>query len=165
MIRQTAELELTEEIVEETDTMVARVRYVPLGVGCALVPWDYPLLLAMGKLAPGLWANNSVIIKPSPDTRYCGLKVVELDIQFFSPGVLQSVSGGHELGSMCTAHPGIDKIASTGSSETGKKVMESCAGTLKRVTLELDGNDSSIICEDVDVEDVAPQVSSLRSLL
>lgn len=162
MIRQTAELELTEEVVETTDTMVARVRYVPIGVGCGLVPWNYPLLLAVGKLAPALWAGNAIIIKPSPDTPYCGLKVVELGNRFFPKGVLQALSGGHELGPMCTTHPGIDKIAFTGSIETGKKVMESCAGTLKRVTLELGGNDSCIICEDIDVENVAPQVCSLR---
>ncbi|KAI9647611.1 hypothetical protein NHQ30_003996 [Ciborinia camelliae] len=159
MIRQTAELSLTEEVVEETDTMIARVRYVPIGVGCGLVPWNYPLLIAVGKLAPALWAGNAIIIKPSPDTPYCGLKVVELGNRFFPPGVLQSISGGHELGPMCTEHPGIDKIAFTGSIETGKKVMESCAKTLKRVTLELGGNDSCIICEDVDVANVAPQIA------
>ncbi|KAG4026678.1 hypothetical protein MFRU_038g00820 [Monilinia fructicola] len=161
MIRQTAELTLTEEVVEETDIMVARVRYVPIGVGCGLVPWNYPLLLATGKLAPALWAGNAMIIKPSPDTPYCGLKLVELGNKFFPPGVLQSLSGGHELGPMCTAHPGIDKIAFTGSIETGKRVMESCAGTLKRVTLELGGNDSCIVCEDVDIENVVPQIAQL----
>ncbi|RAL62930.1 hypothetical protein DID88_004771 [Monilinia fructigena] len=161
MIRQTAELTLGEEVVEETDTMVARVRYVPIGVGCGLVPWNYPLLLATGKLAPALWAGNTIIVKPSPDTPYCGLKLVELSKKFFPPGVLQSLSGGHELGPMCTAHPGIDKIAFTGSIETGKRVMESCARTLKRVTLELGGNDSCIVCEDVDIENVVPQIAQL----
>ncbi|PQE21776.1 aldehyde dehydrogenase protein [Rutstroemia sp. NJR-2017a BBW] len=161
MIRDTSTLELNEETVHETDAMVATVRYVPIGVCAALVPWNYPILLAMAKISAGLWTGNAVIVKPSPDTPYCGLKLVELGMQFFPPGVLQAVSGGHELGPMCTAHPGIDKISFTGSIATGKKVMESCSKTLKRVTLELGGNDAVIICEDVDVDTVAPQISTL----
>ncbi|QSZ31221.1 hypothetical protein DSL72_000784 [Monilinia vaccinii-corymbosi] len=160
-VRQTTELELTEEVVDETDTMIASVRYVPIGVSCGLVPWNYPILLTVGKLAPALWAGNAIIIKPSPDAPYCALKIVELGNKFFPPGVLQSLSGGPDLGPMCTAHPGIGKIAFTGGTETGKKIMESCARTLKRVTLELGGNDSCIICEDVDVANVAPQIAQL----
>lgn len=127
MIRDTSTLELKEELVHETDEMVAKVRYVPIGVCAALVPWNYPLLLAMGKIAPALWAGNAIIVKPSPDTPYGGLKLVELAMQFFPPGLIQAVSGGHDLGPICTAHPGIDKIAFTGSIATGKKVMESCS--------------------------------------
>jgi acyl-CoA reductase-like NAD-dependent aldehyde dehydrogenase len=127
MIRDTTSLELKEEVVHETDDMVATVRYVPIGVCAALVPWNYPILLAMGKIVAGLFTGNAVIVKPSPDTPYCGLKLVELAIQFFPPGVLQALSGGHDLGPMCTAHPGIDKISFTGSIATGKKVMESCS--------------------------------------
>ncbi|CAD6446807.1 76fefeef-2e40-4ff3-9798-a1e5d3bd86fd [Sclerotinia trifoliorum] len=161
MIRETTELLLTEEVVAETDTMIASVRYVPIGVGCGMVPWNYPILLAMGKLVPAVWAGNAIIIKPSPDTPYCALKIVELANRFLPPGVVQALSGGHEFGPLCTLHPGIDKIAFTGSIETGKKVMESCAKTLKRVTLELGGNDSCIVCEDVDIENVVPQIAQL----
>ncbi|ATZ47067.1 hypothetical protein BCIN_02g03910 [Botrytis cinerea B05.10] len=161
MIRETTELLLTEEVVAETDTMVASVRYVPIGVTCGIVPWNYPILLAMGKLVPSVWAGNAIIIKPSPDTPYCGLKIVELANKFFPPGIVQALSGGHEFGPMCTIHPGIDKIAFTGSIATGKKVMESCSKTLKRVTLELGGNDSCIVCEDVDIASVVPQVAHL----
>ncbi|KAM3069063.1 hypothetical protein ACMFMG_004244 [Clarireedia jacksonii] len=164
MVRDTSTLELTDEVVHETDDLVATVRYVPIGICAALVPWNYPLLLAVGKIAPALWAGNAIIVKPSPDTPYGGLKLVELAMQFFPPGVVQALSGGHDLGPMCTAHPGIDKISFTGSIATGKKVMESCSKTLKRVTLELGGNDAAIICEDVDVESVAPQISTLAFL-
>lgn len=159
MIRVTPTLELKEELVEDNEEKTATVRYVPIGVTCGLVPWNYPLLLAWGKMAPAIYAGNTFILKPSPDTPYCGLKVVELAMHFFPPGVLQALSGGHELGPMFTAHPEIEKVSFTGSIETGKRVMKSCAKTLKRVTLELGGNDAAIVCEDVDIDQVAPAVS------
>lgn len=158
MIRDTPKLQLVEEVVDDDGNRSATLRYIPIGVTCGLVPWNYPLLLAWGKIAPAVYAGNAIIIKPSPDTPYGGLKLVELALQFFPPGVVQVLSGGHDLGPMCTAHPGIDKISFTGSSATGRLVMESCSKTLKRVTLELGGNDAAIICEDVDIEKVVPQV-------
>jgi acyl-CoA reductase-like NAD-dependent aldehyde dehydrogenase len=91
----------------------------------------------MFKLAPAVITGNSIIIKPSPFTPYCGLKVVELAQQFFPPGVVQALSGDDNLGPWLTAHPGIQKISFTGSTATGIRVMQSCAKTLKRVTLEL----------------------------
>ncbi len=170
MIRNTPNLQLLEEVVEDSEERTVTVRYVPIGVTCALVPWNYPLLLAWGKIAPALYTGNTIIVKPSPDTPYCGLKLVELAIQFFPPGVVQALSGGHDLGPLCTAHPDIDKISFTGSIAVGKKVMESCSKTLKRVTLELGGNDAAIICEDADFDKVVPPVSlqipySLKYLL
>lgn len=159
MIRNTPNLQLLEELVEDSEERSATVRYVPIGVTCALVPWNYPLLLSWGKIAPALYTGNTIIVKPSPDTPYCGLKLVELAMQFFPSGVVQALSGGHNLGPLCTAHPDIDKISFTGSIAVGKKVMESCSKTLKRVTLELGGNDAAIICEDVDFDKVVPPVS------
>ena len=119
----------------------------------------------MGKMAAAVYAGNAIIMKPSPDTPYTGLKYVELANQFFPPGVVQALSGAHDLGTMCTAHLGIDKISFTGSIATGKKVMESCAKTLKRVTLELGGNDAAIVCEDVEVKKIVPKVSILILVL
>ena len=152
------DMKLPEEILEDTEDRQIIQRYTPLGVACGIVPWNYPVLLACGKIAPALCTGNSIIIKPSPFTPYCDLKLGELGRQFFPPGVLQVLSGGDDLGPMLTAHPGIDKVSFTGSSVTGKKVMESCSKTLKRVTLELGGNDACIICEDVDIEKVIPKV-------
>ena len=162
-IKNTAKLQLQEEVVEDTEERSATVRYVPIGVTCALIPWNYPLLLAWGKIAPALYTGNAIIVKPSPDTPYCSLKLAELGMQFFPPGVFQALSGGHDLGPMCTTHPGIDKISFTGSIATGKLVMESCSKTLKRITLELGGNDAAIVCEDVDFEKVVPPVSHYTS--
>jgi acyl-CoA reductase-like NAD-dependent aldehyde dehydrogenase len=84
--------------------------------------------------------------------------VGELGTKIFPPGVFQVLSGGDDLGPMLTEHPDIDKISFTGSSQTGKLVMKSCAATLKRISLELGGNDAAIICEDVDIAKVVPKV-------
>jgi len=154
------DLKLPEDIIEDTEDRQIINRYTPLGVACGIVPWNYPVLLACGKIAPALYTGNAIILKPSPYTPYCDLKLGELGQQFFPSGVFQVLSGGDDLGPMLTSHPGIDKVSFTGSSVTGKKVMESCSKTLKRVTLELGGNDPAIICEDVDIEKVIPKVKS-----
>lgn len=161
MIRVTSELQLHDEVLQDNDEYIVTQRWVPIGVCAGLVPWNYPLLLGMGKMVAALYTGNAIIMKPSPDAPYCGLKAVELARHFFPPGTVQVLSGGHNLGPMCTSHPGIDKISFTGSIATGKKVMESCAKDLKKVNLELGGNDAAIICEDVDVEKVIPKVSPL----
>lgn len=149
---------LPEQIIQDKDDVQVIQRYVPIGVTAGIVPWNYPILLALGKVAPALYTGNSIIIKPSPYTPYCDLKLGELGSRFFPPGVFQVLSGGDDLGPMVTAHPGIGKISFTGSSVTGKKVMASCAPTLKRVTLELGGNDPAIICDDVDIDAIIPKV-------
>lgn len=130
-------MELKEEIVSEGSEKQTILRYTPLGVVVGIVPWNYPIHLACGKIGPAVMTGNPIIIKPSPFTPYCDLKLGELAQQFFPPGVVQVLSGGDDLGPMLTAHPGPDKISFTGSTFTGKKVMESASKTLKRVTLEL----------------------------
>ena len=100
-----------------------------------------------------------MILKPSPYTPYCNLKLGELAMTVFPPGVLQVLSGGDDLGQMLTEHPDIDKISFTGSSATGKLVLRSCSYTMKRVTLELGGNDAAIICEDVDIDAIVPKIT------
>lgn len=113
------------------------MRYTPLGVVAGIVPWNFPIHLACGKIAPSLVTGNTIIIKPSPFTPYCDLKLGELAQAFFPPGVLQVISGDDQLGPWLTSHPEIDKISFTGSTATGKAVMSSAAKTLKRITLEL----------------------------
>lgn len=157
-MRSIAKLELSEEKFEEPDKNII-VRYTPLGVAVGIVPWNYPILLAVGKIVSSLLTGNPIIIKPSPFTPAGDLKLVELGQRFFPPGVLQCLSGDDNLGPWLTSHPIPQKVSFTGSSFTGKKVMESCAKTLKRVTLELGGNDPAIICDDVDVEEVAGKIA------
>ncbi|KAH6871538.1 aldehyde dehydrogenase domain-containing protein [Thelonectria olida] len=158
-IRGLAHIELPEDVIEDDDKRTVITRYTPIGVVGAIIPWNFPLSLATSKLAPALLTGNVVILKPSPFTPYCGLKVVELAQHFFPPGVVQSLSGDDRLGSWLTSHPGIDKISFTGSTTTGKQVLQSAAKTLKRVTLELGGNDPAIIFPDVDVDKVAEKIA------
>ncbi|KIW75688.1 hypothetical protein Z517_10430 [Fonsecaea pedrosoi CBS 271.37] len=163
-LRALSKLELKEEVVEENDEKKIIVRYTPLGVAVGIVPWNFPVHLACGKIAPSLLTGNPIIIKPSPFTPYCDLKLGELGQQFFPPGVLQVLSGDDNLGPWLTSHPGPDKISFTGSTFTGKKVMESAAKTLKRVTLELGGKDPAIVCKDVDINAVAQKIATLAFL-
>ncbi|KAL3460195.1 Aldehyde/histidinol dehydrogenase [Aspergillus heterothallicus] len=158
-IRGMAGIELPEDVIEENKSRKVITRYTPLGVVGAIVPWNFPLLLATGKIAPALLTGNVVIVKPSPFTPYCGLKLVELAQHFFPAGVVQSLSGDDNLGPWMTSHPGIDKISFTGSTTTGKLVVQSASKTLKRVTLELGGNDPAIVLPDVNVEKVAEKVA------
>ena len=132
--------------------------HVPLGVVGAITPWNFPLLLAAWKIAPALLAGNTVIWKPSPYTPLCALKIGELLQDVLPTGVLNVVSGGDRLGPWLTEHPGINKIAFTGSTATGRRVMQSAATNLKRVTLELGGNDPAIVFPDVDVPATAEKV-------
>lgn len=162
-MKSLARIELPEEKIVEKDKEIV-VRYTPLGVIVGIVPWNYPVLIAAGKIAPAVVTGNSIVVKPSPFTPACGLKLCELAQVFFPPGVIQCLSGGDELGPLLTAHPIPAKISFTGSTFTGKKVMESASKTLKRVTLELGGNDPAVIFDDVNVEDVAPKVASLAFL-
>ncbi|KAK6393112.1 hypothetical protein LTR65_002803 [Meristemomyces frigidus] len=157
---QHAKLPFPEDIVEETDEKQVVTRYTPLGVALAIVPWNYPIMLACGKIGPALVSGNALIVKPSPFTPYCGLKLVELAQAFFPPGVIQVLSGNDNLGPWLTAHPLIDKVSFTGSTATGKRVMESCSKTLKRVTLELVYVHSSIY-----EEFLAEVVKAAQSLL
>ncbi|KAJ6022837.1 hypothetical protein N7460_013232 [Penicillium canescens] len=162
--RGLSSIEIKENVIEETDDRKVIQRYTPMGVVGAIVPWNYPVLLAAGKIVSAVYTGNTVIVKPSPFTPYCDLKLVELATRFFPPGVVQCLSGDDSLGPMVTEHPGIDKISFTGSIITGKRVMASCARTLKRVTLELGGNDPAIICEDVDIDTIIPKIGNLSYL-
>ncbi|KAI9846950.1 MAG: hypothetical protein M1838_001086 [Thelocarpon superellum] len=156
--RHHTKLRLPVETVEERDRIVT-VRYVPLGLVAAICPWNFPVILSFGKIAPAMMTGNCIIVKPSPFAPYTALKLVELAQRIFPHGVIQALGGDDQLGPWMTQHPNIDKISFTGSAATGKKVMEACSRTLKRVTLELGGNDASIVCSDIDVRKVAPQLA------
>ncbi|KAI0151655.1 aldehyde dehydrogenase [Xylariaceae sp. FL1272] len=157
-VRGLAELRLgKEERPVDDEKRTAIVRYVPLGVGVGIVPWNFPLVLGIGKVIPALLAGNTFIWKPSPYTPYSALKIAEIGAKIFPPGVFQAISGTEEIGPLFTSHHDVAKISFTGSVPTGKKVAAACAASVKRVTLELGGNDAAVICEDVDIEAVAFQ--------
>lgn len=151
-------LDLPETVNEDSDERLSITRHVPLGVVGAIAPWNFPMILAMFKVAPGLLAGNTMVLKPSPFTPLCTLKFAELAKEILPAGVLNVITGGDHLGPLMTAHPGFDKISFTGSTQTGRRVMASAAPTLKRVTLELGGNDAAIVMPDVDVEKIAEQL-------
>lgn len=151
----TADLDLPVDVTEDTDDRRVEVHHVPLGVICGIVPWNFPVLLAAWKIAPALLTGNTIVIKPSPFTPLCTLKIAELLRGVFPDGVLNVITGGDELGPLMTAHKGFAKISFTGSTATGKRVMESASRDLKRITLELGGNDAAIVLGDVDPAKVA----------
>ncbi|MBB5685904.1 aldehyde dehydrogenase family protein [Sphingobium boeckii] len=151
---------VAEQILPETvnDAMPGQrsvTRHVPLGVVGAIVPWNFPVLLAIWKIGPALLAGNTLVLKPSPFTPLSILRLGELLRPILPPGVLNIVCGGDALGPWMTEHPGIDKISFTGSTATGRRVMASAAANLKRLTLELGGNDAAIVLPDADVDAIA----------
>ncbi|MDD2058455.1 aldehyde dehydrogenase family protein [Pseudomonas sp. GD03860] len=148
----------TETIIEDSPEHLVKTRRVPIGVVGAIVPWNFPVLLAAWKLAPALVAGNTVVLKPSPFTPLTALKLGELINQLLPPGVVNVVSGGDNLGPWLTAHPQIDKISFTGSTATGRRVMESGSRNIKRITLELGGNDAAIVLPDVDIVQTAEKL-------
>lgn len=145
-------------VTDKGDGQRIETRYVPLGVVCAISPWNFPVNLSIWKIAPALAAGNCIVLKPSPFTPLCMLKIGELLKDVFPAGVLNIISGNDELGPKMTAHPGFAKISFTGSTATGKRVMESAARDLKRLTLELGGNDAAIVMPDVDLDEVAQKI-------
>ncbi|KAF3388195.1 Aldehyde dehydrogenase, cytosolic 1 [Talaromyces pinophilus] len=151
--------ELETRVVTDNDELRLTIKYVPMGVVAAICPSIHPLLLAVAKIGAALITGNTVIVKPSPFTPYSTLKFVDYIKSIFPPGVLQALNGDEMLGPALVEHPDIQKIAFTGSTATGKKVMAAASKTLKRVTLGLSGNNACIICPDIDVSVVAPQVS------
>ncbi len=154
-LSEIAKLDLPEHVSEDSEQRLAVTRYVPVGVVAAIVPWNFPIVLAMFKLAPALLAGNTVVLKPAPTTPLTTLRIGELVRDLLPAGVLNVISGSDRLGPWMTSHAGIDKVSFTGSTQTGRRVMASAAPTLKKVTLELGGNDAAIIMPDVDVKAVA----------
>lgn len=157
-MKATTMLDIPVDVTEDSDSRRIEVHHVPLGVVCGIVPWNFPVLLAVWKIAPALLAGNTMVLKPSPFTPLCTLRIGELLRDIFPAGVLNVISGGDALGPMMTTHSGFAKISFTGSTATGRRVMESAAKDLKRITLELGGNDAAIVMPDVDVDTVAEQL-------
>ncbi len=150
-----AGLDLPRQVLQDDDTTFVEVVGRPIGVVAGIAPWNFPLVLAVWKIAPALLAGNTLVLKPSPYTPLTTLKMAELLREVLPPGVFNVVSGGDELGAWMTSHPVPRKVSFTGSVATGKKVAISAAPDLKRVTLELGGNDAAIVLDDADPEVVA----------
>jgi len=145
-------LEIKPEIIRNDGKHRVELVYHPLGVVAAITPWNFPIILAAHKIAHGLYAGNTMVLKPSPYTPLATLLMGEVARTTLPPGVLNTVAGGNALGGWMTEHPGVDRVSFTGSVATGKRVMASASGTLKRVTLELGGNDPAIVLDDANLD-------------
>ena len=153
-----AKLDLDDEMVQDDEKESIRTRRIPVGVVGGIVPWNFPVSMAIQKIVPAILSGCTIVLKPSPFTPLTTLKVAELIADKVPAGVVNIITGEDTLGPLITEHADIDKITFTGSTATGKKTMEGAASDLKRITLELGGNDASIVMPDADVEKVAEQL-------
>ena len=158
MIHAFCAMDLPKKVLRDDARETIFQTHEPLGVIGAITPWNFPLLLLMIKVAPALLAGNTVVAKPAPTTPLTTLLFGELCSTILPPGVLNVIVDQNDLGGALTAHPDVAKIAFTGSTATGRKVMASVAATIKRVTLELGGNDAAVVLDDVNVKETAAKV-------
>lgn len=156
--QMTADLELPIDIVQDNDEARIEVHRKPLGVVGSITPWNWPLMIAIWHIIPALRAGNTVVIKPSELTPLSTLRFVELANEILPAGVLNVVTGYGDVGQALTTHKDVSKIVFTGSTPTGKHIMSASSGNLKRLTLELGGNDAGIVLPDVDVKATANQL-------
>jgi acyl-CoA reductase-like NAD-dependent aldehyde dehydrogenase len=153
-----AGLAVPRETLQDDGTALIELVHHPLGVVAAITPWNFPLGLGMWKIAPALRAGNTVVIKPSPFTPLAALRLGQIMGEVLPPGVVNTISGGDALGAAMTSHPVPRKVSFTGSVAAGKKVAISAAAGLKRVTLELGGNDPAILLADADIAGAAAKL-------
>lgn len=156
--RATAKLRPQIDVIRDDDSVHIEVRRKPLGVVGSISPWNFPVMIAIWHIIPALLSGNTVVMKPSSYTPLTALRMVEIASAMLPPGVLNSVTGDGEIGRAMAEHPDIAKIVFTGSTPTGRSIMASGAGNLKRLTLELGGNDAAIILPDADIDRIAPKI-------
>ncbi|MGQ0622267.1 MAG: aldehyde dehydrogenase family protein [Panacagrimonas sp.] len=155
-IRYFSAMELKPKVLEDSKHRRVEQHRKPLGVVAAIIPWNFPLLMVCGKLGPALVTGNTIVVKPAPTTPLSTLLLGEIASEVMPAGVINVVTDQNDLGGLLTSHPDVRKVSFTGSTATGKKVMASAADTIKRVTLELGGNDAAIVLDDVDPKQAAP---------
>ncbi len=159
--RHTCTLSLPMKTIQKNNEGTVELHRKPLGVVGSITPWNFPILIAVWHVFPAVLTGNTVVIKPSPYTPLATLRMVELLNEVLPVGVINSIAGDDRdvnIGALMSAHPGIRKIVFTGSSETGRKVAASAAATMKRLTLEMGGNDAGIVLPDADPKAIAEGV-------
>jgi acyl-CoA reductase-like NAD-dependent aldehyde dehydrogenase len=159
--KHTCTLSLPVKTIQNDNRGTVELHRKPLGVVGSITPWNFPILIAVWHVVPAVLTGNTVVIKPSPYTPLTTLRFVDLMNEVLPAGVLNSLSGDDRavnLGALMSAHPGIRKIVFTGSSETGRKVAASASATMKRLTLEMGGNDAGIVLPDADPKAIAEGV-------
>lgn len=153
-LRATASFE-SPDYTAVDDDITATVHYRPLGVVGAIGPWNWPMMITIWQIAPALRMGNAVVVKPSEYSPLSVLALIKVFNSVLPEGVLQVVTGDGAVGAALTTHADIDKIMFTGSTATGKKIVESSAANLQRLTLELGGNDAGIVLDDADPAAIA----------
>jgi acyl-CoA reductase-like NAD-dependent aldehyde dehydrogenase len=154
-LRHYATLELPDRIIQDDDAGYVAVKHKPLGVVVGIIAWNFPLLVACWKIGPAVLAGNAIVLKPAPTTPVTALELGRICAGIFPAGVVNIITDANDLGPYLTSHPDVAKVGFTGSTATGKAIAANSASGLKRVTLELGGNDPAIVLEDVDVKKVA----------
>lgn len=154
----TAELDLPVDVIQDDDDTRIEIHHKPLGVVASITPWNWPLMIAMWHIIPALRSGNTVVIKPSEYTPVATCRFVELANEILPPGVLNVITGFGDTGASLVSHPDVNKIIFTGSTSTGQKIMTAASVDLKRLTLELGGNDAGIVLPDADLARVAPSL-------
>jgi len=157
-LRAFAEMRIDPKTLRDANGNTITEHRTPLGVVAAITPWNFPIILVMNKMGPALITGNTMVIKPAPTTPLTTLLLGEICAQILPAGVVNVVCDQNDLGALLTSHKDVAKVAFTGSTATGKKVMASAAEGVKRVTLELGGNDAAIVLDDVDARQVARKV-------
>lgn len=152
----TADLDIPVKVIQDNNEGRIELHRRPIGVVGSITPWNWPVLIAIWHIIPAIRAGNTVVNKPSPYTPLSTLRAIELMNEVLPAGVVNGIAGEDAIGAAMSSHDGIGKIVFTGSASTGKKVMSSAANTLKRLTLELGGNDAGIVLPDVDPKQIAP---------
>lgn len=154
-IRATASFGMEEETLVDDGETRAVLNYRPIGVVGGIGPWNWPLMITIWQIAPALRMGNTIVLKPSANTTLSVLALVEIINTTLPEGIVQIIAANRGVGAAMNTHPGIDKITFTGSTSAGKKIAASAADTLKRLTLELGGNDAGIVLDDADPQAIA----------
>lgn len=157
----TTGLSLPVKLLQDNEQGRVELHRRPLGVVGSITPWNFPVMIAIWHIMPALRTGNTVVIKPSPHTPLSTLRLVEIINEVLPPGVVNVVTGddrAFNIGAAMSAHPDIQKIVFTGSCATGQKIMQSAAPTMKRLTLEMGGNDAGIVLPDVDPQGIAERL-------
>jgi acyl-CoA reductase-like NAD-dependent aldehyde dehydrogenase len=157
-LRHYATLDLPDRVIQDDAAGYIVVKHQALGVVVGIIAWNFPLLVACWKIGPAVLAGNAIVLKPAPTTPVTALKLGELCKDIFPAGIVNIITDANDLGSHLTAHPHVAKVGFTGSTATGKAIAANGASTLKRLTLELGGNDAAIVLKDVDVRETAQAI-------
>jgi len=151
----TASLSLPMKVLQDNNEGRVEMHRKPIGVVGSITPWNWPLMIAVWHIVPAILAGNAVVCKPSPFTPLSTLRLAELMNEVLPKGVVNCIAGDDDLGPLLTGHHDVGKIVFTGSTGTGKRIMANAAETMKRLTLELGGNDAGIVLADVDPKQIA----------